>query len=100
MEMTDATCHRHIKRGTKNKELLIKRLNRIDGQIKGIKKMLNEDIYCNNILMELVAVEKALQNVTNIILEDHLYNCVASDLEKGNTEVIEEIISLFKRFNK
>lgn len=92
--------HRKTHRGTKDIELINNRLNRIDGQIKGIKKMVNEDIYCNDVLIQLAAVDKAIKNLSNIILEDHLYNCITDDLENGKLESIDEIISLFKRFNK
>lgn len=61
--------------------------------------MINEDIYCNDVLIQLKAVEKAVKNLENIILEDHLYNCITDDLENGKLESIDEIISLFKRFN-
>jgi len=101
MEMNEITSHhRKINRGTKDIERINNRLNRIDGQIKGIKKMIKEDVYCNEILIQLASVEKAIRNVTNIILEDHLYNCITDDLENGKLETIDEIISLFKRFNK
>ena len=92
--------YRKTHRGTKDIELINNRLNRIDGQIKGIKKMVNEDIYCNDVLIQLAAVDKAIKNLSNIILEDHLYNCITDDLENGKLESIDEIISLFKRFNK
>lgn len=62
--------------------------------------MINEDVYCNDVLIQLSAVEKAIKNLSNIILEDHLYSCITDDLEKGNLETIDEMISLFKRFNK
>lgn len=100
--MEEKTCchYRKTHRGIKDIELINKRLNRIDGQIKGIKKMINEDIYCNDVLIQLAAVDKAIKNLSNIILENHLYICITEDLEEGKLESIDEIISLFKRFNK
>ena len=99
--MEENLCHhRKNHRGKKDIELINNRLNRIDGQIKGIKKMINEDIYCNDVLIQLKSVEKAIKNLSNIILEDHLYSCVSNDLENGNLDSIDEIISLFKRYNK
>ncbi len=101
MEMNNECCHyRKTKRGSKDLELINNRLNRISGQINGIKKMINEDVYCNDVLIQLAAVEKAIKNLSNIILEDHLYSCITTDLEDGKVESIDEIISLFKRFNK
>lgn len=92
--------HRKTHRGMKDIELINNRLNRIDGQIRGIKKMVNDDVYCNDVLIQLAAVEKAVRNLSNIILEDHLYSCITDDLEDGKLESIDEIVSLFKRFNK
>ncbi len=99
--MKENLCHhRKNHRGKKDIELINNRLNRIDGQIKGIRKMINEDIYCNDVLIQLAAVEKAIRNLSNIILEDHLYSCISDDLINGNLDSIDEIVSLFKRFNK
>lgn len=72
----------------------------MEGQIKGIKKMVNDNIYCNDILIQLAAVEKAIRNLSNKILEDHLYSGINDDLENGKLESIDEIVSLFKRFNR
>ncbi len=86
-------------RSEDEKKKIINRLNRIKGQITGIEKMVNDDTYCNDILIQVVAVEKSMKSLANSILQNHLYRCVAEDLEKGNIEVIDELISLFKRFN-
>ncbi len=87
-------------RGATEKKTIINRLNRIKGQIDGVKKMVDEDKYCNDIMIQLSAIEKAINSLSNHILENHLYSCVSKDLENGNLEVIDELISLFKRFNK
>ncbi len=99
--MEEKICHHRKKhKGKKDIEMLNNRLNRIDGQIKGIKRMINEDIYCNEILIQLYAVEKAVRNLSNIILENHLYSCITDDLKEGKIESIDEIVNLFKRFNR
>lgn len=87
-------------RSEEEKKLINNRLNRIEGQIKGIKKMIEEDKYCNDILIQLSAIENSVKSLSNHILENHLYNCVSNDLEKGNLEIIDEMIGLFKKFNK
>ena len=87
------------KRSPEEKRTIINRLNRIKGQINGIEKMVNNDSECNDILIQAVAVEKSIKSMANLILENHLYKCVAQDLENGNLEVVDELISLFKRFN-
>ena len=96
----DNCCNKKTKRGTDEKKLITNRLNRISGQINGIKKMIENDAYCNDVLIQLKAVESSTQSLSNHILENHLYNCVTRDLENGELDIIDELISLFKRFNK
>ncbi len=96
----DNCCNKKTKRGTDEKKLITNRLNRISGQINGIKKMIENDAYCNDVLIQLKAVESSTQSLSNHILENHLYNCVTRDLENGELDTINELISLFKRFNK
>ena len=62
--------------------------------------MIQNDEYCNDILIQLSAIENSVKSLSNHILEKHIYLCVADDLEKGNLEIIDELINLFKRFNK
>lgn len=93
-------CQKSTVRSAEEKKKIQNRLNRIKGQLTGIEKMIDNDIYCNDVLIQVAAAEKSLKSLANFILENHLYRCVAEDLEKGNIEVIDELISLFKRFNK
>lgn len=62
--------------------------------------MIESDTYCNDVLIQLSAVENSVKSLSNYILENHLYSCVTKDLENGNMEIIDELISLFKKFNK
>lgn len=99
--MSNKCCkYRTVHRGKKDIDLINNRLNRISGQINGIKKMVNNDVYCNDILIQLAAVQKAIKNVSNIILEDHLYSCILNNVGEDKIESIDEIVGLFKRFNK
>lgn len=98
--MNNESCKKKTQRSEKEKQLINNRLNRIEGQIRGIKKMIAGDAYCNDVLIQLSAIENSVKSLSNHILEGHLYNCVARDLENGETEPLDEIISLFKRFNK
>ena len=93
-------CNKKTKRNENEKKLIINRLNRIGGQIKGIGKMVEDDAYCNDILIQLSAVENSIKSLSTHVLETHLYTCVPTSLENGNYETIDELISLFKRFNK
>lgn len=93
-------CNKKTIRGENEKKLINNRINRIEGQLKGIKKMIESDTYCNDVLIQLSAVENSVKSLSNYILENHLYSCVTKDLENGNMEIIDELIGLFKKFNK
>ncbi len=90
---------KHTYRSEEEKKLVQNHLNRIEGQVKGIKKMVEEDRYCNDILIQLSAIEKSIKSLSNHILENHLHTCISKNLSEGDSEVIEELTTLFKRFN-
>lgn len=98
--MNNDCCRKKTYRGEKDKKNINNRINRIEGQLQGIKKMINEDVYCNDVLIQLSAIENSVKSLSNLILENHLYSCVTKDLENGKLETLDEVISLFKRFNK
>ena len=98
--MDNNCCNKKTKRSPDEKKLIINRLNRISGQINGITKMIENDAYCNDVLVQLSAVKSSVKSLSTLILENHLYTCVTRDLENGDLEAIDELISLFKRFNK
>lgn len=99
MEKTKC-CDKKTYRNDEEKKIINNRINRIEGQLKGIKKMIQEDAYCNDVLVQLSAIENSVKSLSNHVLEKHLYSCVTKDLENGNLEIIDELISLFKKFNK
>jgi DNA-binding FrmR family transcriptional regulator len=99
-KMANDCCEKKTYRVEKEKRLINNRLSRIEGQIRGVKKMIGNDAYCNDILIQLAAIENSIKSLSNQVLENHLYNCIARDLENGKIDTIDEIISLFKRFNK
>lgn len=86
-------------REEEGKSQLIHRLNRISGQISGIKKMIEDDRYCEDILIQLSAVDKAVQSLSSVILERHMYSCIKKEMSSGNLEVVDEIMQLFRRFS-
>ncbi|MBQ6816429.1 MAG: metal-sensing transcriptional repressor [Clostridia bacterium] len=98
--MDNNCCSKKTERSSEEKKLIISRLNRIGGQINGIKNMVEKDAYCNDVLIQLSAVANSIKSLSSHILENHLYICVTKDLENGDFETIDELISLFKRFNK
>ena len=100
MKMEKSCCKKKTKRNEEEKKKINNRISRIEGQLKGIKRMVEEDTYCNDILIQLSAIENSIKSLSNYILENHLYSCVTRDLENGKLEIIDELTGLFKKFNK
>ena len=86
-------------RSAETKKNLINRLNRINGQVNGVKKMIEEDSYCNDILIQLSAIKNSVQSLSNELLDSHLRPCITKDLQKGNLDTVDEVVNLFKKFN-
>lgn len=85
-------------RSEEDKKALISRLNRITGQMNGIKNMIEEDRYCDDILIQLSAIDKSIKSLANLMLDKHLHSCLIKDIEQGKYSVIDEIVDLFRRF--
>jgi DNA-binding FrmR family transcriptional regulator len=81
---------------------LIARINRIQGQVGGIKKMVTEDRDCVQVLKQIAATSGALRSVGALLLEDHLKGCVANAIQDDSdaSELIEQVVEIFKKFNK
>lgn len=86
-------------RTEEEKKQLIHRLNRISGQVAGIKKMIEEDRYCDDLLTQLLAVDKAVKSLSSVILEKHMYSCIKKEVTEGNLEVVDEVMQLFRRYS-
>ncbi len=91
-------CEKKTMRSDDDKKSLIHRLNRLEGQIRGIVKMVEEDRYCDDILIQLSAIDKAVKSTANLLLEKHMKSCVKENIMNGNDAVLDEIVDLFKRF--
>ena len=85
-------------RSEEEKHLLNSRINKIAGQLNGVKKMIAADRYCDDILIQLSAVSSATRSLANTILENHMHSCVVADIQRGDLSSVDEIIALFKRF--
>lgn len=79
------------------KKDLTKRLNIIEGQIRGINQMVANDRYCGDVLIQIAAVDKALKSLGNQILESHLKSCVAYDIQNGNMDILDDVMILIKK---
>ena len=91
---------KHTLRASDNKSKLINRLNRLEGQIRGIKSMVEEDVYCDDILIQVAAVKSALDAFSSSLFEEHLKTCVVRDIKANNPEIIEEILTTIKRLTR
>lgn len=92
--------HKTKKREEKEYKDLINRLNRIEGQVRGIKKMVEEDVYCPDILIQVSAINSALNSFSKALLDNHINTCVVENIQKGNMEVIEELTATLKKIMK
>ena len=81
-----------------SKSELQKRLNRVIGQLNGVKSMIEDNRYCGDVLIQLSAAESAVHTVSEMLLRDHLETCVTERVREGDTEVIDEAMQLIKRF--
>ncbi|NMC57507.1 MAG: metal-sensing transcriptional repressor [Eubacteriaceae bacterium] len=73
---------------------LIKRLNRIEGQIRGIKGMVEKDAYCDDVLNQIAAAQAALNSVSKLILESHIKGCLVKKIKNGEDEIVDELITI------
>ena len=90
MEEEKCCCHHKTKeRSEKEYKDLIHRLNRIEGQIRGIKGMVEKDAYCPEILVQVAAANAALNSFNKVLLANHIRTCVAEDIRAGKDEVID-----------
>lgn len=100
---TEISCqcsHRTKERSPKEYKDLLNRLNRIEGQVRGIRGMLERDVYCADILVQVSAVNAALNSFNKVLLSNHIHTCVAEDIRKGNDAAIDELTDLLKKLMK
>lgn len=98
--MAKIECHcreKHTPRSEEAQRQLQNRLNRMIGQLNGMKKMLDENRYCGDILIQIAAVERALQSFGYIILKDHMETCVVEGVKNGDLAVVDEAVELMKK---
>lgn len=87
-------------RSEEERKKLVTRLNRIEGQVRGIKNMIEEERYCVDILNQVSAVQAALNSFNKELLANHIRSCVVKDIQAGNEEVVEELCDTFKKLMK
>ena len=99
--MSECNCQKKLKhREEKEYRSLINRLNRIEGQIRGIKGMLENDAYCTDILIQVSAVSAALNAFNKELLSSHIHTCVAENIRQGDDSVIDELVTTLQKLMK
>ncbi|MFX3673823.1 MAG: metal-sensitive transcriptional regulator [Paenisporosarcina sp.] len=98
-KVSDESCRKsHHPEAVKTN--LIHRLNRIEGQIRGIKGMVDQDVYCDDIITQLSATQAALNSVAKVLLQGHLKGCVVDRLAEGDEEVLDELLVTIQKLMK
>lgn len=102
-EMNDGCQHcsgKHKDREEKEKRDLINRLKRIEGQVRGVEGMLENDAYCTDILMQVSAITNALNSFNKVLLANHMRTCVADNIREGNDDIIDELVVTLQKLMK
>lgn len=100
MEENKCCSHKTKERTEKEFKDLINRLNRIEGQVRGVKKMVESDVYCTDILTQVSAITSALNSFNKVLLSNHIRTCVADNLKQGNDDVIDELVTTLQKLMK
>ncbi len=97
----ESCCASHVKiRSEEDKKALISRLNRIEGQIRGIRGMVEKDAYCIDIITQASAAGSALNSFSKELLGEHIKSCVAEDVRNGNNEKLDELVKTLQKLMK
>lgn len=99
-EMENSCCCRTKERSEKELKDLMNRLSRIEGQVRGIRRMLEADAYCVDILNQVSAANSALNSFSKELLANHITSCVTEDVRAGNTEKVDELVRVLQKLMK
>lgn len=97
MQEKECCCHKTKERSEKEYKDLIHRLNRIEGQIRGIKGMVEKDVYCTDILVQVAAVSAALNSFNKVLLANHIKTCVTRDILAGKEDTVDELVATLQK---
>ena len=93
-------CERTKERGEEEKKALLNRLSRIEGQIRGIRGMIERNAYCPDILTQVAAATAALNSFSRSLLSEHIRTCVTDDIRQGNEAAVDELLQLLQKMMK
>lgn len=100
MEEMRVCCHKTKHRSEKEHKDMLNRLSRIEGQVRGLKRMVDEDAYCIDILTQVSAVNAALNSFNKVLLAEHIKTCVTEDIKSGNEETVDELVKVLQKLMK
>ncbi len=100
MEEKTCCCHKTKVRSADEYKDLIHRLNRIEGQVRGVKGMVEQDAYCVDIMTQVAAIRAALNSFNKVLLGNHIRSCVAEDIRAGKDETIDELVETMHKLMK
>ena len=100
MEEKKCCCAKTTSRSEEQKKKLLNRLKRIEGQVRGLQTMIENDAYCNDILIQSSAVSAAMNGVNRELLAAHIHSCVVRDIRDGKDEVVDELIATIQKLMK
>ena len=100
-------CHKGLEEGDRKShhdektiQELVSRINRIEGQVRGIKGMIERRVYCDDILNQISSAQSALHGVARLLLEKHMKSCVTEQLQAGDTRVVDEVLKTIFKLTK
>lgn len=91
---------RHKQRSSEEQRKLLNRLKKVEGQIRGIEKMIENDLYCPDILIQVSAATSALNSFNKELLACHIHSCVVEDIRAGKDEVVDELVTILQKLMK
>ena len=97
VEVCEYCTGKNKDRAEKEKKDLMNRLKRIEGQVRGVENMLDNDAYCIDILMQVSAITSALNSFNKVLMANHMKTCVADNIKEGNDEVIDELVAAMQK---
>lgn len=100
MEKDICCCHKTKERTSKETKDLMNRLSRIEGQVRGIKGMIENDAYCTDVLIQVAAVNAALNSFNKVLLANHIKTCVIEDIKQGKDETVDELVNVLQKLMK
>ena len=99
-QLPDCCRHKTKERSEKEYRDLCNRLSRIEGQVRGVRNMLESNAYCTDILLQVAAINAALNSFNKVLLANHVRTCVADDIRRGDDEAVEELLAVLQKLMK